>query len=274
MASDRQVLANRINARRSTGPKSLQGKMRSRRNALKHGLTARSVVNAFEDDAEFNDFVKHIGAAYRPTSPVHQELICRLATLLWVRDGIGITGVKPSHGWRHRFKSVARDVEMHPEVEAFLIGHGGSDDDEKVRKVAMKYGDPWVRTLSKNIEKYPRYRIAALNQPATPHKRARRTRAQIAIDNAAKEARKAARATRCSIAPVRQYRRAMVIESLRPTFNSHCPVELHLKWKRCTLAPLHCIREVLMTLRVAIVAIPFFSSRCPLARVASHQKLK
>lgn len=85
---------------------------------------------------------------------------------------------------------------MHSEVEAFLIGHGGSDDDEEVRKIAMKYGDPWVRTLAKNVEKYPRYNIAALKRPPAPHKRIRRTRAKIAADNAAKAAMKAARATR------------------------------------------------------------------------------
>lgn len=129
-------------------------------------------------------------------SPIWHKVSERIGE--WVRDTLLITGVKPSHGWRHRFKSIARDVEMHPEVEAFLIGHGGSDDDEKVRKIALKYGDPWVRTLSKNIEKYPRYNIAALNKPPAPHKRTRRTKAQIAIDEAAKQARKAARATRAA----------------------------------------------------------------------------
>jgi hypothetical protein len=42
MASVRQIEANRSNAKRSTGPKSADGKTRSSRNALRHGL-ARSV---------------------------------------------------------------------------------------------------------------------------------------------------------------------------------------------------------------------------------------
>jgi hypothetical protein len=39
MASERQIAANRANAKRSTGPKTLVGKMKSGRNALRHGLS-------------------------------------------------------------------------------------------------------------------------------------------------------------------------------------------------------------------------------------------
>lgn len=39
MASDRQIEANRRNAKHSTGPKTDQGKVRSSRNALRHGLS-------------------------------------------------------------------------------------------------------------------------------------------------------------------------------------------------------------------------------------------
>jgi hypothetical protein len=38
MASERQLAANRANARKSTGPRSASGKKRASRNALKHGL--------------------------------------------------------------------------------------------------------------------------------------------------------------------------------------------------------------------------------------------
>ncbi len=43
-ASDAQIIANRRNAALSTGPTSAEGKERSRRNALKHGLAATVVV--------------------------------------------------------------------------------------------------------------------------------------------------------------------------------------------------------------------------------------
>jgi integrase len=58
--------------------------------------------------------------------------------------------VAPNHGWRHRWKSISRDVDMHPEVANFLFGHGSG-------KVSEKYGPRWVKTARKAIELIPRY---------------------------------------------------------------------------------------------------------------------
>lgn len=46
MASDRQIAANRRNARRSTGPRSSAGKSRASRNSYRHGLSANIVSSA------------------------------------------------------------------------------------------------------------------------------------------------------------------------------------------------------------------------------------
>lgn len=46
MASNRQIEANRSNAKRSTGPKTAGGKTRSSRNALRHGLARRCKPDA------------------------------------------------------------------------------------------------------------------------------------------------------------------------------------------------------------------------------------
>jgi site-specific recombinase XerD len=109
----------------------------------------------------------------------------------WVH-GLGIpVGIKPNHGWRHVFKSMARHVGMDREVEGFITGHRPKDASS-----GNDYGDRWIQTLSAEIEKYPRYDIAALNQPPVPHKRRRRTDFDVALAKAAKEERKAARAAR------------------------------------------------------------------------------
>src|SRR5205823_3102764 len=44
VTSEARIQANRKNAQRSTGPKTASGKERSRRNALKHGLTGEGTV--------------------------------------------------------------------------------------------------------------------------------------------------------------------------------------------------------------------------------------
>jgi hypothetical protein len=51
MASERQIAANRRNAKKSSGPRSADGKARSRRNALCHGLSIASrAIPAFQQD--------------------------------------------------------------------------------------------------------------------------------------------------------------------------------------------------------------------------------
>jgi len=83
MATARQIAANRLNARRSTGPRSLAGKRRSRRNALRHGLGARTIVDVFESLDDYRSFERQIVQAYRPASAIDRELVARLVSLLW-----------------------------------------------------------------------------------------------------------------------------------------------------------------------------------------------
>lgn len=99
--------------------------------------------------------------------------------------------VKPNHGWRHVFKSMARHVEMDREVEGFITGHRPKDANS-----GNDYGFHWMLMMSKEIEKYPRYELPAFDRPPVPHKRRRRTNFDVAIAKAAKEKRKAARAVR------------------------------------------------------------------------------
>jgi len=83
MASDKQVSANRQNAAKSTGPITQNGKLQSRRNALRHGLTAATVVPAIEDTEEFERFAAAVKSDYQPASTVEHELVARLTSLLW-----------------------------------------------------------------------------------------------------------------------------------------------------------------------------------------------
>src|SRR5450759_5078323 len=67
----------------SRTPMTQGGKQQSRRNAMRHGLTAATVVTAIEDSQEFERFEAAIRADYQPVSAIDHELVARLASLLW-----------------------------------------------------------------------------------------------------------------------------------------------------------------------------------------------
>jgi hypothetical protein len=83
MTSFRQIEANRRNAGKSTGPTSEEGKRRSRCNAVRHGLTAETVIGALEDAEDYKAFEAAITADYDVQSAVERELVLRLASALW-----------------------------------------------------------------------------------------------------------------------------------------------------------------------------------------------
>ena len=83
MTSYRQIEANRRNALRSTGPRTVAGKLQSRRNAVRHGLTAETVIGSLEDAEDYSAFEAAIIADYDAQSAVERELVLRLASVLW-----------------------------------------------------------------------------------------------------------------------------------------------------------------------------------------------
>src|SRR6516162_5515068 len=83
MTSWRQLQANRVNALKSTGPRTEEGKRISRRNAFRHGLAAETVIGGLEDGEDYRGFEAAIIADYHAETAVERELVLRLASLLW-----------------------------------------------------------------------------------------------------------------------------------------------------------------------------------------------
>src|SRR4051812_40374828 len=83
MTSFRQFQANRQNAQKSTGPTTTEEKQKSRCNAVRHGLTAETVIGQLEDAEDYKAFEAAVIADYDAQSAVERELVLRLASLLW-----------------------------------------------------------------------------------------------------------------------------------------------------------------------------------------------
>ncbi len=83
MATELQMLANRRNAQKSTGPRTPQGKAAVSQNAVKHGLLARQDVISSESQADFDLYRQQFLAELTPVSPMESMLAERIVTLSW-----------------------------------------------------------------------------------------------------------------------------------------------------------------------------------------------
>ena len=81
--SEKQLLANKCNAQRSTGPKTASGKSISSKNSLTHGLRSQQIVIEGEDQQEFDDFRDLLIDWLSPDGPLEMLLIDRIAASSW-----------------------------------------------------------------------------------------------------------------------------------------------------------------------------------------------
>src|ERR1700730_2374581 len=81
MPTFKQVVANRLNAQKSTGPKTAQGKMRA--SAVRHGLRASKFVTILESAGEFDELRKRLFEDWKPRGITQEIEVDRLAQIYW-----------------------------------------------------------------------------------------------------------------------------------------------------------------------------------------------
>ena len=79
----RQTMTNRINAMKSTGPRTPEGKAASSQNRLAHGLCSSALLIRGESPVEFDALHTEIVGAYRPSTPEEKMLTDQLAEAQW-----------------------------------------------------------------------------------------------------------------------------------------------------------------------------------------------
>jgi hypothetical protein len=106
----------------------------------------------------FLEFVSRCGKGplfYDPSSsrggrdPAYAQMGSKLAK--WVREvGVKDPTIDPNHAWRHRFRSVARDVGMPEGICDRILGHAPAT-------VGQRYGDLWPGVALREVSKVPPY---------------------------------------------------------------------------------------------------------------------
>ena len=84
MATQKQLLANRLNAQKSTGPRSVEGKARASMNALKTGIDARSQTIPGEPISQLEELTDDYYERFCPTTPEQRMLVDTLVDCEWL----------------------------------------------------------------------------------------------------------------------------------------------------------------------------------------------
>ena len=109
----------------------------------------------------FLDFVKSANSgplfhnAAKPEKYLNGARVTAGRLSEWLnRSGVVPEGVQPSHGWRHRFKTVGRDVGASDRVLDAICGHSG-------KTTGDDYGDVTLGAKKRVIDSTPPYKLTA-----------------------------------------------------------------------------------------------------------------
>jgi hypothetical protein len=156
MTSIRQIEANRRNAAKSTGPITQEGKQRSRCNAVRHGLTAETVIGALEDSEDYRAFEGAIVADYDAQSTVERELVLRLASLLWrlrraTTTETGLFEIEANHPGNFR---PGRQIRPAPKIDYEMLEPAGSvsTDRDPASHDTTNATEPGQKSRRKSVE--------------------------------------------------------------------------------------------------------------------------
>ncbi len=83
MESEKRNRANRLNALKSTGPKSAKGIALSSRNSLKHGLLSRSIILPDENLKDLELLRGGLESHFQPKGELEYELLNRIVFNFW-----------------------------------------------------------------------------------------------------------------------------------------------------------------------------------------------
>jgi hypothetical protein len=119
MATELQIAANQKNAQLSTGPTSTEGRAKSSLNAVKTGLTGRTVLLPGDDAAAYESHIASFFSRHQPVGDEEHNLVQSLADTEWrllripaLEFGIYAVG---------RLELAGEFPQEHPEVRKHLI---------------------------------------------------------------------------------------------------------------------------------------------------------
>jgi hypothetical protein len=182
MTSLRQIEANRRNARLSTGPLTEEGKRHSRLNAVRHGLTTETVIDALEDAEDYAAFQLAVTSDYDARTAVERELVLRLASLLWRLRRVtaiesGLFKIQANH--LLQFRQRRRDSEERQRLTDSIYRNAGAKGDGDELAVVAESGSGTTSTVADPYDALTHCFVRMSNLPTYPLDRLSRYEATL-----------------------------------------------------------------------------------------------
>jgi hypothetical protein len=112
----KQIEANRANAQKSTGPKTPEGKARSRTNALKHGLFAETLLLENENERLLDELKRQFYEDFAPANVHERMLIEQMIMAQWRLFRIGRSRIPSNADWATDLKLSLEQEKMYASI--------------------------------------------------------------------------------------------------------------------------------------------------------------
>ena len=117
------------NPNHSTGPRTQEGKQRSALNALRHGLTGRTIVMPYEDMDRYHIFCKRLFQSLAPETPLEEQYAQTFCDTQWRLNRA--RSIEDSMLALGHFEPVGEIEAGHPQIHAALTAARVFREDSK-----------------------------------------------------------------------------------------------------------------------------------------------
>ena len=149
-ASEAQILANQINALRSSGPRTEAGKNRSSCNAFRHGLTAQVTVMTDPDREAQDKFIKAYVADLAPEGAQETQLAQAIAFDTWRMNR---TRAIEENAFSIGFSGQPGQIDCsHPQIHSAMSNARTFFDDAKTFSLLSVYEQRIHRNFHRNLK--------------------------------------------------------------------------------------------------------------------------
>ena len=147
--SERQLAANRANARKSTGPRSPAGKAASSHNALKSGIYAKAMIIDGEDPADLEALRDGYYRDFAPATTDERVLLDRVIEMAW---RVRRLDTLYNQNWIWAVENDRDSPYQKPPTRLFRPFNGNSEHFAKIRREYTTYDRAFHRARTELIK--------------------------------------------------------------------------------------------------------------------------